>query len=326
MNRRDLITLLGGAAAWPVAARAQQPGLPVIGFFHIGSPQARANMVAVFREGLRETGYVEGQNVLIEYRWAEGQYDRLPALAADLVHRQVAVIVTPAATGAAIASKAATSTIPIVFAVADDPVKYGLVDSFARPGGNATGVSYLSAELGPKRLGLLHDLAPNANLIGILTNPNSPTAEFALGELKAAAQVLGQRLEILYASTSGEIDTAFGILVQKKVDALLIHPDPTFTSRLVQIITLATLNRIPAIYQSREWTEAGGLMSYGTSIPEVYRLVGNYAGRILKGEKPADLPVVQPTKIEFLINLQTAKALGLTVSNQMQLRADEVIE
>jgi putative ABC transport system substrate-binding protein len=327
MRRRDFITLVGGgAAAWPLAARAQQPALPVIGFFHIGSPQPRQNMVAAFRVGLRETGYVEGQNVLIEYRWAEGQYSRLPTMAADLVRRQVAVIVTPAATGAAIASKAATSTIPIVFAVADDPVKYGLVASFARPGGNATGVSYLSAELGPKRLGLLHDLLPNANLIGILTNPNSPTAEFALGQLKAAAQVVGQQLEIVYAGTNDEIDSAFGILAQKKVNALLVHPDPLFTSRLVQIVTLATLNKIPAIYQSREWTEAGGLMSYGTSISDVYRQVGIYAGRILKGEKAADLPVVQPTKIEFLINLQTAKTLGLTVSNQMQLLADEIVE
>src|ERR1700676_2634487 len=233
MRRREFMALLGGAATWPLAVRAQQPAMPVVGFLHLGSPQPRANMVAVFRDGLRETGYIEGQNVLIEYRWAEGQYDRLPALAADLVRRQVAVIVTPAATGAGIASKAATSTIPIVFAVADDPVKYGLVDSFARPGGNATGVSYLSAELGPKRLGLLHDLVPGANLIGILTNPNSPTAEFALGELKAAAQVVGQQLEILYASTNGEIDIAFGILAQKKVNALLVHPDPTLTSRLV---------------------------------------------------------------------------------------------
>jgi putative ABC transport system substrate-binding protein len=324
--RRDFITLLGGAAAWPVATRAQPQSVPVIGFFHVGSPQPRANMVVAFRDGLRETGYVEGQNVLIEYRWAEGQYDRLPAMAADLVRRQVAVIATPASMGSAIASKAATGAIPIVFAVADDPVKYGLVASLARPGGNATGVSYLTAELGPKRLGLLHDLVPNANLIGILANPNGPTAEFALAEMKAAAQVVGQQLEILYASTNDEIDSAFGIVAQKKVSALLILPDPVFSSRIVQIITLATLNKIPAIYQSREWAEAGGLMSYGTNIGDVYRQVGNYTGRILKGEKPADLPVVQPTKLEFVINLQTAKALGLTISNSMQFLADQVIE
>jgi putative ABC transport system substrate-binding protein len=327
IQRREFITLLGGAAAWPIAAPAQErPATPVVGYFHVGSPQTRANIVAAFRQGLREMGYVEGKDVTIEYHWANDQYDKLPTMAAELVRRQVAVIVTPASSGAAIASKAATSTIPIVFAIGDDPVKYGLVANLARPGGNATGVSYFTNELSAKRLGLLQDLVPNTNLIGILVNPNGPTAESQLGEVKEAARAVGQAIEILYASNNREIDGAFEILAFKKGNGLVVLPDTVFNSRMVQIVTLATRDRIPAIYQSREWADAGGLMSYGTSIADIHRQVGIYTGRILKGEKPANLPVIQPTRFELVINLQTAKTIGLTVSNSMQLLADDLIE
>jgi ABC-type uncharacterized transport system substrate-binding protein len=327
VRRRDFITLLGGAAvAWPLAARAQQPAMPVIGFFHLGSPQGRTQRLAAFRQGLGESGYIEGQNVTIEYRWAEDRYDRLPALAADLVQRQVAVIATPLATPAALAAKAATSTIPIVFAVGDDPVKLGLVASLNRPGGNATGVNYFVAALGPKRLGLLHELLPRAGLIAVLLNPNNPAASSATAELRAAAAAVAHPIEIFHGSNSDEINRAFTELVQRKADGLLVMPDVGFTSRMIQIITLATRHSIPAVFQSREWAEAGGLMSYGVNATDTYRQVGVYTGRILRGAKPADLPVEQSTKFEFVINLQTAKAFGLDVPSNLSARADEVIE
>jgi ABC-type uncharacterized transport system substrate-binding protein len=327
MKRRDFITLLAGAAAaWPLAARAQQPAMPVIGVLGGGSVAAGTFRVAAIKQGLKEAGYVEGQNVAIEYRWAEDRYDRLPVLAADLVQRQVAVIATPLATAAALAAKAATSTIPIVFAVSDDPVKLGLVASLNRPGGNATGVNYFVAALGPKRLGLLHEFAPREGLIAALLNPTNPIAASATAELRAAGAAVDRAIEIFPAGNSDEINRAFAEMVQRKAGGLVVFPDPIFTSRMIQIVTLATRHAIAGVFQSREWAEAGGLMSYGANVSDVYRQVGAYAGRILRGAKPADLPVEQTVKFEFVVNLQTAKAFGLEIPPTLAARADEVIE
>jgi putative ABC transport system substrate-binding protein len=300
--------------------------MPIVGLVSARSAEASVRLVAAFRKALNETGYVEGQNAMVEYHWLEGQYDRLPSLMADFVGRRVAVIGTPSTT-ASLAAKAATTTIPIVFGVSDDPVKLGLVASLARPGGNLTGVNFLTAEVVAKRLGLLHDLVPKAVRIAVLVNPaNTPIAEVTLRDIPEAARALGLQTQVFNASTSREIEAAFAALVRDRADALFVAPDPFFSSRRVQLATLAAHHRVPAAYSLREFVEAGGLMSYGTNIPDMYRQVGLYTGQILKGAKPADLPVVQSTKFEFVINLQTARALGLEVPNAVQLLADEVIE
>jgi putative ABC transport system substrate-binding protein len=326
--RRDFIALVGGSAAtWPLAARAQQPALPVIGFLHSGSPEPIASRVAGFRKGLGEGGYIEGQTVAIEYRWAQDQYDRLPDLAADLVRRQVAVIATPGSVPAALAAKAATSTIPIVFEVGGDPVQLGLVASLSRPVGNVTGVTSMNVELGAKRLGLLHELLPGAARFAVLVNPNSPdVTELTIKDAQAAAAAIGREIEVLNAATNREIDAAFASLVAKRVDALLVGTEPLFNNRRVQLVTLATLHRVLAIYYAREYAEIGGLMSYGTNLADAYRQAGTYVGRILKGEKPAELPVARVVKFEFVINLQTARTLGIDIPPTLLARADEVIE
>jgi putative ABC transport system substrate-binding protein len=325
MRRRDFIMLLGGAAAWPLAARAQQPRMPVIGFLNGASPDGYAPYVAAFRQGLREAGTVEGQNVTIEYRWAEGHYDRLPALAADLIQRKVTVIAATSSP-AARAAKAATSTVPIVFTTGDDPIKLGLVASLNRPGGNVTGVSNLIVELGSKQLGLLRELAPSTTAIAVLTNPNFPGTERQLRDVEAAARVLGLQLMVLRASSEREIETAFATMARQSGVALLLGVDPFFVERRDHIVALAARHAIPAIYPVREFAVAGGLMSYGSHFADSYRQAGVYTGRIVRGEKPGDLPVQRSTKFEFLINFNTAKALGLAVPNSMQLLADEVIE
>jgi putative ABC transport system substrate-binding protein len=326
MKRREFITLLGGATvAWPLAARAQQPAMPVIGFLRPASAEPVQSLLAAFRAGLKEIGFVEGQNVAIEYRWTEGHDERLPELAADLVRRQVAVIVTPGSTEAAFAAKRATTTIPIVFASGVDPVKLGLVASHNRPGGNLTGVYEVSNDLVPKRLGLIHELLPAATRIALLLNPaNATVTEATTADAKAAARALGLELQILAASSSRDIDAAFARLVEQRASALLIGADAFFTSRRVQFSTLAARNAIPVMYSIREYVEVGGLMSYGGSITGVWHKVGLYAGRILKGEK--GLPVEQSSRFEFVINLQTAKALGLDIPPMLLARADEVIE
>jgi putative ABC transport system substrate-binding protein len=327
VKRREFITLLGGAAAWPLSARAQQSAMPVIGFVSGQSPQESTHSGAAFRKALNDTGYVEGKNVTVEYHWLDGQYDRAPALMADLVHRRVAVIATPGFAAGAHAAKAATTTIPIVFGVAQDPVKLGLVASLARPGGNATGINLLSAEVLAKRLGLLHDLVPKAARIAVLINPaNSSTADATLGEIPEAARTLGLQIQVLHASTNREIEAAFTKFVSDRADALFVAPDAFFTSRRVQFATLAASRAIPAAYSNRTYPEVGGLMSYGPDTLEYYRQAGVYTGQILKGAKPADLPVLQSTKWEFVINMQTARALGIEVPNSLQLLADEVIE
>jgi len=327
MRRREFITLLGGAAAWPLAAHAQQPALPVIGFLHSASAAAYAAPLAAFRKGLSEAGYVEGQNVAIEYRWAEGQNDRLPALAAELVRRRVAVIVTPGSTAATLAAQAATATIPIVFIIGANPVKIGLVASLNRPGGNATGINDFGVEIGAKRLGLLHELLPGAVRFGVLVNPDNPfITESFVTELQMAASAIGRQIEVVTASTNGDIDTAFATLVKKRADALLISPDALFVTRRVQLIMLAVHHTLPALYHRRELAEAGGLMSYGSDLSDQYRQTGLYVSRILKGEKPAEMPVQLPTKFEFVINLQTAKTIGLDIPPTLLARADEVIE
>jgi putative ABC transport system substrate-binding protein len=327
MKRRDFITLLGGAAAaWPLAARAQQPAMPVIGFLSSASPDSYATRLRAFRQGLKEAGYVEGQNLEIEYRWAEGQYNRLPELAAELVHRQVAVIVAGGGTPSAVAAKAATTTIPIVFAVAVDPIETGLVASLSRPGGNLTGVTNLNVEVGQKRLELLHELLPTATIIAVLVNPTSPTTEPFLRALQPAARALGLQLHVLNASTDRDFDTVFATLGRLRAGALLISPDLFFYARVEQLAALSLRHAVPAIHQYRPFVAAGGLMSYASDETEYYRLVGIYAGKILKGDKPADLPVVQSTKVELIINLKTAKALGITVPLPLLGRADEVIE
>jgi ABC-type uncharacterized transport system substrate-binding protein len=326
MGRRQFVALLGGAAAaWPIAARTQQPAMPVVGLLHPGSPEANAKFTAGFRKGLSETGYVEGRNVTIEYRWAQNDNNRLPELAADLVRRQVAVIAAKD-TPSAIAAKAANTTIPIVFATGSDPVKLGLVASLNQPGGNVTGVSFLSASMAAKVLGLLHELLPGAVRVGVLVDPNFPTTEPFVSDIRATASAIGKQIEVLYASTNRDIDTAFASLAQKPIDALLVGPGPFFYDRRLQLVTLAAHHRVPAIYLRRETAEAGGLMSYGTSVTDAHRQIGVYTGRILKGEKPADLPVMQSTKFEFVINLITAKALGIKLSENLLSLADEVIE
>jgi putative ABC transport system substrate-binding protein len=328
MQRREFITLLGGAAvAWPFVARAQQPAMPAVGFIRDGSADGSARFVAAFRKGLNETGYVEGQNVTIEYHWLEGQYDRLPALITDLVRRQVAVIAIPGFTPAALAAKAATATIPIVFGVTQDPVQLGLVASLARPGGNATGINFFSNEVVAKRLRLLHDLVPKAVRVAVLVNPaNGPSTESTLRAVQEAAPTIELKIQILNASTIGEIDAAFATLARGRPDALFVAPDAFFSSRAVQFATLTTRDRIPTAYAQRDFVAAGGLMSYGTDLADMFHQVGVYTGRILKGAKPADLPVVQSTKFEFVINLQTARALGIEVSQGLLSIADEVIE
>jgi putative tryptophan/tyrosine transport system substrate-binding protein len=328
MQRREFITLLGSAAAArPIAARAQQTAMPVVALVNARSAVASSVFDAAFLRGLNETGTIEGQNVTVEYHWLEGQYDRLPSLMADLVRRRVAVIATPAFTAGAQAAKAATTTIPIVFGVAEDPVKLGLVASLARPGGNATGVNAFNGEVTAKRLGLLHDLVPKAVRIAVLVNPASaPIAETMLRDIPDAARALGLQTQTLNASTSREIEAAFATLVRDRADALFVAPDGFFSSRIVQFVTLAAHHRVPATYALREFVEAGGLMSYGSDFPDAWRQVGVYTGKILKGAKPANLPVLQSTKFEFVINLQTARALGLEVPNALQLLADEVIE
>ena len=325
MKRRDFITLLGGAASWPLAARAQQPAIPVIGFLSALLQATTAPDTATVRLSLAEAGYVEGRNLGIEYRFAEGQYDRLPTMASELLRRQVAVIVAMG-TPAALAAKAATASLPIVFSVTEDPVNLGLVASIARPGGNATGVSFQLSELAPKQLGLLRELLPAASRFGLLVNSKNENAETITRDLKAAAAKISVEISVVQASNSREIEAAFAVLVRDKVDALVIGTDPFFYSRRVQLTTLATRHALPAVYNLRGYAEAGGLMSYGTSITEAYRQVGVYTGRILKGEKPIDLPVVQSTKFDFIINLPTARALGLDVPPTLLARADEVIE
>jgi putative ABC transport system substrate-binding protein len=328
MRRRAFITLLSSAAvAWPVAARARQPTMPVIGFLHSGSVAAFAAPLTAFRKGLSEAGYVEGQNVAIEYRWAEGQNDRLPALAAELVRRPVAVIVTPGSTTATLAAKAATATIPIVFTIGADPVKIGLVASLNRPGGNATGINDFGVEIGAKRLGLLHELLPGAACFGILVNPTNPVVtESFVTELQTAASAIGRQIEVVAASTNSDIDAAFATLVKKRAGALLISPDALFVTRRVQLITLAVRHALPALYHRREFAEAGGLMSYGSDLSDQYRQMSVYVGRILKGEKASEMPVQLPTRFEFVINLQTAKTLGIEIPPTLLARADEVIE
>jgi putative tryptophan/tyrosine transport system substrate-binding protein len=329
MRRREFSTLLGGAATastvWPFAARAQQKATPVIGMLGISTPSLAASNVAGLRQGLSETGYVEGQNLTIEYVWAEGRLDRLPALAADLVGRKVDVIVA-GADPAAHAAKNATSTIPIVFIAGSDPVGQGLVASLARPGGNLTGVSFLTAELHPKRFELLSELVPQAKVIALLVDPNMSSTERVIRDVQEAARPNGVQLHILKASTESEIDAAFASLVQRQAGALVVSENPFFYYRREQIVALAARHTVPAIYEFRQFATAGGLISHGASITAIYRQVGIYTGRILKGAKPADLPVVQPTTFELVVNLQTAKALGLTIPPSILSRADEVIE
>ena len=326
MQRRHFITLLGGAAAWPLAARAQQPTMPVIGFVNVASAKGYALQLSTFLKGLSETGYVEGRNVSIEYRWAEGRTDRLPEMVADLVHRQVAVIAATS-TPAALAAKAATTTIPIIFEMASDPVQLGLVASLNQPGGNVTGVTNANVGIGPKRLQLLHELVPTASVIALLVNPTNPTvAETNTKELQAAARTLGLEIHVLNASTERDLDEVFAKLVQLRAGGLVIGPDPLFASRSEQLAALALRYAVPTIFQNCEFAVAGGLLSYGAEATDAYRLAGIYTGRVLKGDKPADLPVQQATKVELIINLKTAKALGVNVPNTLIGRADEVIE
>jgi putative tryptophan/tyrosine transport system substrate-binding protein len=318
--------LLGGAVAAPHAPRAQQKAMPVIGFLSSEAPGAFTPLVATFRQGLSETGYVEGQNVAIEYHWAEGRYERLPALAADLVGRKVDVIVTQGGPPSALAAKSATTTIPIVFLGGSDPVEIGLVASLSRPGGNLTGMTFMSADLMPKRLELLSELVPQARVIALLVNPNSPAAERIIGDMQEAARPKGVRLHILKAGAEGDFETAFASLVQLQAGALVVGTDAFFASRRSELVALAARHAIPAIYDWREFASAGGLISYGPSFPAAFRQAGIYAGRILKGAKPADLPVEQPTRFELVVNLNTAKALGITIPPSILSRADEVIE
>jgi ABC-type uncharacterized transport system substrate-binding protein len=326
VRRRQFIALLGGVAAWPLAARAQQSTKPVVGFLHLGSPEPNAKRVTAFREGLSETGHVEKQNVTIEFRWANGQPDRLPELAADLVRRRVAVIATPISTEAALAAKAATATIPIVFAAGGDPVALGLVASLNRPGGNATGISLLNVDLTAKRFELLHELVPKGARFAALVNSNYPSIDVILKDLQTGAATLGLEVEILYAGNDREIDAAFAKLSQRPDSVLMLPPDSFFFNRRAQIVTLAARHALPVIYPTNEYAVAGGLISYGPDITHACQQTGVYTGRILKGENPANLPVMQPTKFELALNLQTARLLGITVPPTLLARADEVIE
>jgi putative tryptophan/tyrosine transport system substrate-binding protein len=326
-GRREFISALGSAAiSWPLAARAQQPAMPVIGFLGPGSAESDAYRVTAFRQGLNEAGYVDGQNLTIEYRWAEGHYDRLPAMAADLAHRQVALIAASSTPGA-LAAKAATTTIPIVFELAGDPVELGLVASLNRPGGNVTGISQLSEEVLPKRLELLHELLPTGHVFALLVNPTDPAvAEPQARQAQSAADTLGLELHVLNASSEHDLDTVLAKLIELRASALVISGDAFFSSHSTKLATLTANHAVPAVYQHRDFADAGGLMSYGSSITDTHRLAGIYAGRILKGDKPADLPVQRSTKVELFLNLKTAKALGITVPLSLLGRADEVIE
>jgi putative ABC transport system substrate-binding protein len=326
MRRRDFITLLGGAAMWPLAARAQQPAMPVIGFLDTRSPDGMTDRLRAFREGLKDSGYVERQNVAIEYRWAENQLDRLPELAAELVRRQVAVLVAGTSL-AAFAAKTATTTVPIVFLAPEDPVRIGLVASLGRPGSNLTGINFFSAELTAKRLELLRELVPGVVRVAVFVNPaNATNTETTLRDVQSAASAMGLQIQVLNASTSREIDAAFATFVRERTDALFVAADAFFANRRVQLAQLATLHKVPATFSNRDFAEVGGLMSYGADIGDAFRQVGVYAGRILKGAKPADLPVVQSSKLELVINAQTARMLGLAVPDKLLATADEVIE
>ena len=326
MKRREFIALLGGAAAWPLAVRAQQPAMPVVGFLHLASAHSYEQFVAAFRQGLNEGGYIEGQNVAIEYRWAEGQYVRLPALASELISRRVAVIVAGGGDGPVQAAKAATTTIPIVFTGSNDPVRSGYVASFNRPGGNITGVGLFNSQLEAKKFALLRELAPTIPRVAMLVNPSNSTVETDVANAEAAARAVGQQINVLRAANEREIDQAFRTMAQQPSAALLVAHDPLFNSRREQLVTLAAYLAIPAIYETREFVAAGGLMSYGSKLTDNYRLAGLYAGRILKGAKPGELPVQQPTKFELMINLKTAKALKLEIPPKLLALVDEVIE
>ena len=327
MRRREFIALLGGAATMrPFAAHAQQPAMPVIGFLNNTSPAANIDLLRAFHQGLKEIGFVEGENVAIDYRWADSQLDRLPALATDLVRRRVAVIVTTGGVTAASAAKAATATIPIAFVVGEDPVRVGLVASLARPGGNLTGINFLVSELGAKRLGLLHELVPTATRVAVLVNPSGPNAEPTAKDVEPAGRAMGLQIRFFNASTSGEISATFAAFARERLDALFVGADPYFTSRRIQIVQLAARHSVPAIYSQRQFPENGGLVSYGPSLMDALRQVGVYAGRVLKGAKPADLPVVQSSKFELVINAETARMLGVTIPSSLLASADEVIE
>ena len=326
MNRRNVIGLLGGAAAWPMIARAQQAPMPVIGYLDAASASQRTHVVGLFRQGLADAGYVEGQNAAIEFRWADGDYSRLPALAADLVRRQVSVIATPGTSAAALAAKAETATIPIIFGVGQDPVTLGLVASLSRPGGNATGINFLTNELVAKRMGLMRELLPGAARVVVLVNPTDAISDLLIRDVQAAATASGLRPVLLNASTPLEIDAAFTSLARERADALFVAPGTFFNARRVQLVVLAAYHHVPTTYSLRAYVEAGGLISYGTDQSAMFREVGVYTGRILKGAKPADLPVMQSTKVELAINLNTARALGLEIPPTLLARADEVIE
>jgi len=327
MNRRQIIAALGGSVAWPLAARAQQPAMPVVGFLNSASPDTTADFLRAFRQGLKDTGYVEGENLAIAYRWAENQFDRLPELAADLVRRKVVVIAATGGPPSTLAAMAATTTIPIVFTAAEDPVRLGLVASLARPGGDVTGVNLVSAELAAKRLELLRELVPAATRVVVLVNPaNATNTETTLRDVEPAARSMGLQIQVLNASTSREIDAAFATIARERPDALFVGIDSFFTPRRVQMVQLAARHAVPATYSGRQYAEIGGLMSYGANLADAYRQVGAYTGRILKGAKPADLPVVQASKFELVINAQTARMLGITVPPTLLALADEVIE
>ena len=326
MRRRNFISLVGGAVAWSLAVRAQQPAIPVIGFLNAASSDGYAERMRGFHLGLKDEGFVEGENVTIEYRWADNQIDRVPTMAADLVRRQLGVIVAAGGNAAPDAAKAATTTIPILFITPDDPVKLGYVTSLARPSGNLTGITFLGSELGAKRLELLHDMIPATTRVAVLFNPATPASESRLSEVHAAARATGMQIQVYKAGTSGEIELAFAAMVREGAEALLLIPDPVFNGRRIQMVHSASRHGLPAIYWQREFADAGGLMSYGSSISDAFRQVGRYSGRILKGAKPADLPVVQSSKFELVINQQIARLLGLTIPSALLFRADEVIE